>query len=75
MRERPHLPNMVERGRTWTNMGGNIHPTWASVEVAWVSFVGIVGTRVIHLHVTCPHTGPCGHQPVCYELRSPTYAH
>lgn len=60
------------RGSAWKQVGVHMCPVWSCLDDAWVPSVDAVGERIIGIHVTCPHTGPCGHSMVCNNYACPS---
>lgn len=66
-----HSLDAQYRGGGWNHVAIHVRPVWADVDVAWASSVDAVGERIIGIHVTCPHTSPSGHAPVCCNYALP----
>lgn len=60
------------RGSVWEQVAVHVCPVWRCLDDAWVPSVDAVGERIIGIHVTCPHTGPCGHSMACYNYARPS---
>lgn len=60
------------RGSVWEQVVIHVCPVWRCLDEAWVPSVDAVGERIIGIHVTCPHTGPCGHSMACYNYARPS---